>query len=97
MVTLEPTSSSIRVSWFEMPVEDRQGIITGYRLYYRLKDKPDSVQVKSSIPASARLYVLKGTSTNELFSTKRFNFLPGEKSLDWTKLKAYKDDKYYAA
>uniref|UniRef100_A0A4W5REP3 Sidekick cell adhesion molecule 2 n=1 Tax=Hucho hucho TaxID=62062 RepID=A0A4W5REP3_9TELE len=45
MSAFATTSSSILVRWFEVPEQDRNGLILGYKVLYREKDSDSSLQL----------------------------------------------------
>ena len=65
-VSLEPHDTNILVKWEDLPVKDRNGIITEYRIQYK-RVGSDILSVEQGIPASAKSFILRskyGTAPN---------------------------------
>ena len=62
-ISVEPHHTSLLVKWKPLMKKDANGVVTQYKVFYRVKDQPDTVKVVDNIPGST----LQHTITGECF------------------------------
>ncbi|XP_017786594.1 PREDICTED: neogenin isoform X2 [Nicrophorus vespilloides] len=92
-VTLEPASStSIIVRWEPPPLEGQNGIITGYKLRYRIQGKKGSNTLSTA--GNSRIYTLTGLERGSIYQVKLWalNINGTGPPTDWIEIETYTND-----
>ncbi|XP_065168608.1 neogenin isoform X4 [Atheta coriaria] len=92
-VTLEPSSStSILVRWEPPPLEGQNGIITGYKLRYRIQGKKGGNTITT--PANTRMHTLSDLERSTKYQVKLWamNVNGTGPPTDWFDIETYEND-----
>jgi neogenin len=90
-VTLEPSSTSVIVRWEPPPVEQQNGVITGYKLRYRKQGKKG---LTITTPANKRNYELNDLERASQYQVKLWamNINGTSPPTDWFNIETYQND-----